>query len=280
MKKKGLVLVVLIPCIPIFAFAADVSLTPDGKNLGKPFEYLQQQIDQLKNDLKNIQLIPGPQGPAGPAGPAGPQGPTGPVGPTGATGPAGPQGPAGAVSQELMDVLCRVAMNNNVQPCPTFCNCSRIVFLSSQTYDGNLGGVSGADAKCQALAQAAGLSGIFMAWISDDSTSPNERFWHSFYPYLLSSGYKVAENWEDLTNWISVAINRTEWNEGPVTEYVWTGTAMDGRRAGLPSPCENWLSNSDTVDGIVGSSGDIDYRWTSVRDPICSNFYHIYCFQQ
>jgi len=69
----------------------DVNLTTDGKVPGKPFEYLQQQID-------NIQLTPGPQGPAGPQGiqgEVGPKGDTGAIGPKGDKGDQGSVGPAG-----------------------------------------------------------------------------------------------------------------------------------------------------------------------------------------
>src|SRR5207248_2675590 len=42
------------------------------------------------------------------------------------------------------------------------------VFVTSVMYDGNLGGLAGADAKCQARATAASLSGTYKAWLSDD----------------------------------------------------------------------------------------------------------------
>lgn len=65
-RKTLLFIVVLILCVPAMAFAApDVSLTPEGKVPGTPFDYLQGQID-------NIQLTPGPQGPQGEPGPIGP----------------------------------------------------------------------------------------------------------------------------------------------------------------------------------------------------------------
>jgi hypothetical protein len=58
MKKIVLALMVLVLCISVNAFAAN----------GTPFQELQRQIDQLKTQLQNIQLTPGPPGPAGPAG--------------------------------------------------------------------------------------------------------------------------------------------------------------------------------------------------------------------
>ncbi len=61
MKKTVVVLIALVLCTPVITFAAN----------GQPFLDLQSQIDQLKSQLQNIQLTPGPQGPQGPAGPAG-----------------------------------------------------------------------------------------------------------------------------------------------------------------------------------------------------------------
>ena len=100
MLKEKCVLVGTFITIAVFilamgsAFAADVGLTTDGKVPGKPFEYLQQQIDA-------IELLPGPPGPQGPAGPTGaeglqgPQGEQGPKGDTGAIGPKGDKGDKG-----------------------------------------------------------------------------------------------------------------------------------------------------------------------------------------
>jgi hypothetical protein len=51
----------------------------------------------------------------------------------------------------------------------------KIVFVTSQTYTGNLGGHTGADQKCKALALAAGLLGNFKAWISGDGLNEEAR---------------------------------------------------------------------------------------------------------
>jgi hypothetical protein len=89
MIKTALVLIFIVLFIPVVAFGAE----------GQPFKALQEQIDQLKIQLQNIQLTPGPPGPPGPAGARGPAGPTGaigPVGPIGSTGPTGTTGLTGA----------------------------------------------------------------------------------------------------------------------------------------------------------------------------------------
>src|SRR3989344_7858176 len=60
----------------------------------------------------------------------------------------------------------------------TKATCTKYVFLTSTIYDGNLGGISGADAKCQARANTFNLGGTWKAWISDSNTNndPESRF--------------------------------------------------------------------------------------------------------
>ena len=77
---------------------------------------------------------------------------------------------------------------------------SNTVFLSSAVYDGAMGGLDGADAKCQALAAAAGLPGTFRAWLSDSTGSPSTRFTQSTLRYVRVDGVKVADDWADLTD--------------------------------------------------------------------------------
>ena len=68
--------------------------------------------------------------------------------------------------------------------------------MTSTTYKaGDLGGLAGADAKCQARAMAAGLTGTFRAWLSDATNSPSSRFPQDAGPYLLVNGGLVANNW-------------------------------------------------------------------------------------
>src|SRR4029077_17175057 len=67
-----------------------------------------------------------------------------------------------------------------------------IVFVSSATYGGgNLGGLTGADPKCQSLATAAVLPGTYKAWLSDDTTSAASRLTHSTNPYVLVDGKTI-----------------------------------------------------------------------------------------
>ena len=92
MIKTALVLILVVLFIPVVVFGAE----------GQPFKELQKQIDQLKIQLQNIQLTPGPKGDTGPAGPTGPAGSPGLPGQPGPAGPAGP--PYAAVHDQLRNV--------------------------------------------------------------------------------------------------------------------------------------------------------------------------------
>ena len=319
-KKTVSIVLALLLWVPV-VYAADVALTPDGKVPGTPFQALQQQIDQLK------QLTPGPQGPEGPAGPtgamgpqgpAGPQGetgalgPQGPVGPVGPMGPQGPVGPAGTISQEMLDEMCAALSTLGLYgDCPSFCgSCPKIVFVSSAPYDGNLSGrstsiggggddyvpfagIDGAHAKCQALAQAAGLPGVYKAWISlveDGVTrSPVTDFSHQGGPFILRNGVVIADDWNSLVgpnglgpgHRIQNPINMTEWgNPVPTGTLVFTNTHPNGTPINnTPSyECGNWQSTLGNAE--VGSADDIGDSWTENGPEACSEDMRLYCFQQ
>src|SRR5262245_22597746 len=65
----------------------------------------------------------------------------------------------------------------------------RLAFATSRLYPPNFGGLAVADAHCQELAQAAGLPGSYMAWLSDGlGASPSNRFLKSALPYARVDG--------------------------------------------------------------------------------------------
>ena len=160
------------------------------------------------------------------------------------------------------------------------------VFLSSTTYNGNLGGLSGADAKCQGLATAAGLPGTYKAWLSDSTGSPSTRFVQSSGPYQLVSGTTIATNFNDLTDGTLLApISVTQTGGGGGAEQrVWTNTKIDGAPVTPPPDehCTNWSTN-DAGPGHEGDAGDSTQSttpWTQTGGANCGALYHLYCFQQ
>src|SRR4051794_18448419 len=67
------------------------------------------------------------------------------------------------------------------------------IFVTSMTYGSNLGGLTGADAKCRTLATAASLGGTWKAWLSTTSTNAIDRI-VDVGPWYLMNGVKTFNN--------------------------------------------------------------------------------------
>lgn len=225
-------------------------------------------------------------------GPKGDTGATGAPGPKGDKGDQGPAGPAGTIPQQVLGVICESATTTYIYPCPSFCNCDKIVFVSSQTYTGNLGGLEGADAKCQALADAAniGYPRKFKAWLSaakapksTTEVSPNTRFdIGQPYRYKRPDGKVVADSYAELVS--GQLQNRIDVDEFGQTRHgtVWTQTNFDGSATpNTESPgCQIFTTDDAKFSGSNGDNNYTDYRWTESERNFCNDTYHIYCFQQ
>lgn len=93
----------------------------------------------------------------------------------------------------------------------------KIAFISSTSSNGNLGGLTGADQKCQTLADSAGIHGTFKAWLGDSTKSPSNRFTQATVPYVKLDGSLIANHWTDLTdgdiaNPINIDENGERWS--------------------------------------------------------------------
>ena len=163
---------------------------------------------------------------------------------------------------------------------------SKRVFVSSAMYNGNVGGLTGADEKCQTLADASNLGGTYMAWISTDAGSPSSRFTRSLGPYVLVNGTVVANDWNDLTDGtLAAPINTTEKN-GPAPTgtacsnlAVWSSTNANGTSSG--NACSNFTADSGSV-GRWGDASSTNNGWWSARcgGGSCSPIAPIFCFEQ
>ncbi|MCC6597635.1 MAG: hypothetical protein IT559_02460 [Alphaproteobacteria bacterium] len=166
-------------------------------------------------------------------------------------------------------------------PAPTH----KCVFVSSALYTGaQIGGVSGAHAKCTALAAASGRYGTYKAWIADSTagSAPSTSFSiaGTTLPFKLPNGTTVADNWADLIDGsLDNAIERDEnGNVAGLPERTWTNVNTSGARLSSSEHCSNWGSTSG--NGSVGRDNEIDSDWTYKEDRVCSDSYHIYCFEQ
>jgi hypothetical protein len=161
----------------------------------------------------------------------------------------------------------------------------KLVFVTSGAWVGDLGGVAGADAKCQQEADAEGVPGTFLAWISTSTTSPASRFAKSPYRYELIDGTVIANDWDDLVDGsLQNPINLQLDGNNPAWQYAWTGTDYDGTSyQGVD--CDDWTKTVNTdgsyINGGSGTLASTDAYWTFSGATICGIVQRaLYCFEQ
>ena len=164
----------------------------------------------------------------------------------------------------------------------------RTVFITSAAFNSSLGGLIGADAKCQAEADDPASivpSGTYMAWLSDGTDSPDTRFTKSSHPYLLPDGTKVAEDYTDLTDGSILHPLDMEPTGNRINglDKFWTGTWADGTTTPLSVTCTGW--KADPLTGHYGMHGQTNVTtssWsTRHSNHSCRNSSaRLLCFQQ
>ena len=180
---------------------------------------------------------------------------------------------------------CDDANMTDDDACSNDCIAPRLVFVTSSTFAGNLGGLDGADDECTAAATGLAKPGTeWRAWLSDDTGSPSTRMDTEFTGYYqLVDGTVIAHGWIDLTDGILAApINRTETGDAPVNpQYAWTNTQPDGTVADAMNHCTNWteVGEGEEPTSIRGNLAATDSTWTQNGALACTNSFRLYCFQ-
>jgi hypothetical protein len=160
----------------------------------------------------------------------------------------------------------------------------RTVFVTGGTYKGDLGGLAMADAKCQDLADAAGLGGQFKAWLSTPMDPVSARIGAGFNGiYQLPKGKQIDEpliavGWGELISGsLKHPINRDQAGITVGQLFVWTGTGAKGDS--LTKNCALWGSSMFSDEGQVGDSGAQDSTWTNNSTAKCGISAGLYCFE-
>jgi hypothetical protein len=196
-------------------------------------------------------------------------------------------GGLGAIDASLLDAPAVDA--NDAAPPPPACSIRRArVFVSSAMYDGNLGGVGGADADCTASAKAQKLGGRWRAWLSDTKSSAPSRIYAAPDGFVLLDGTLVAKDLSALVSGsLAHAIDLTE-SKTTVSDgntEVWTG--IDVRNGtGSPGYCSDgaghdWSSNrANAPTPLVGHEDATDDTWTAAYLQFCNRTnVRLYCFE-
>ncbi|MFT4040882.1 MAG: hypothetical protein QM692_22055 [Thermomicrobiales bacterium] len=173
------------------------------------------------------------------------------------------------------------------------------VFVTAATFDGNLGGITGitgADSKCQSAAVTGGLTGTYMAWIGDNTTTPAVRFTNTGNagPYLLPANSAldgsgppptVAATFAALTSCavsgdcLENPINRDE-NGTEITASYGVFTGLFATGLADTNTCSNWTTNNPIGFGQSGGATKTDSDWTANTATPCNVSQRLYCFEQ
>lgn len=123
----------------------------------------------------------------------------------------------------------------------------------------NLGGLEGADAHCNTLAEAAGATGkTWRAYLSTSDTDARDRIGSG--PWFNAKGTKIADDVASLHSDAN-AINKENGldekgnmvngrGDEPNRHDILTGTMVDGTKAA--ETCENWTSSGAEGAAMVG----------------------------
>ncbi len=119
-----------------------------------------------------------------------------------------------------------------------------LVFVSSQFLNGDLGGLTGADASCNSEAIAAGLTDTFRAVLWTGTQTAAERLAGSR-GWMDLAGLPVADLPSDFGTTMLHPPSKTA-TGAVVPDREFLATGLHGDR-GAPNDCDGWTSNASTA---------------------------------
>jgi hypothetical protein len=151
-----------------------------------------------------------------------------------------------------------------------------VMFVTSTTFTGNLGGLAGADVQCNARAKAAALSGTFVAFLSTSAVTAGSRL-GSAQGWVRTDGRPFANTVADLLAGNTLYPPVLDELGHLQIDIVATGTTFGNVAA---RSCNDWTSTSAT-------SAKFDGGWTSLSNisfydgasTDCATPFRIYCFE-
>lgn len=145
----------------------------------------------------------------------------------------------------------------------------KTAFVTSGTFDGNLGGLAGADAQCAAAATAGGLTGTYVAYLETAGQTAASRVLPGG-PYLRTDGVSIGTF--PVSGGLAAPLDRDEHGVAVASGFAWTGRSLP---AG--SRCADWTTTTGT-----GGTGNVTSTslWEFSATLLCSSPRHLYCFEQ
>ncbi|MBK7054830.1 MAG: DUF1554 domain-containing protein [Leptospiraceae bacterium] len=152
-------------------------------------------------------------------------------------------------------------------------NLDRRIFTTQTLYNGKMGGIAGADAKCNSDTKRPDSSKTYKA-ILRDSYGVFKGNYDSYASYinlaggLINSAVDVSPYPTQFT--LSSSIDSAS-NGG----YTWFGDKLN-----YAMECNAWSSSSSGVNGIAGYSSYTGSGWMTYSTQSCSTLSRIYCIEQ
>ncbi|MDQ3365226.1 MAG: hypothetical protein M3680_07345 [Myxococcota bacterium] len=181
---------------------------------------------------------------------------------------------------------CTLTLTSAATVTAKFTLSPNVMFVSSGLFNGSLGGLTGADAKCQQLADAANLAGTYRAYLSSISgnTSINAPSrmgsasgWvrvdgaplmnaiSQFAPGMLANAPALMEN--------GVNVSQTQF------AHAWTGTSETGTFVNACSPATAFVPWAGPTGGaMIGIANTISSKTVAGGTNACDTLARLYCF--
>ncbi len=169
-----------------------------------------------------------------------------------------------------------------------FTTASKMIFITAATYTGNLGGISGADAKCMADANYPG-TGTYKALLSDGvartacttADCGGGSGEHTDWVLSASTNYVRADGSTSIvtTNANGIFVFGTmtnSWQSGAQV-LSWSGTYYNWTAF---IDCSNWSSASGSAFGLLGRSDATNSEAISNAATDCSQTKALVCVEQ
>ena len=171
---------------------------------------------------------------------------------------------------------CVVTITGAINVTATMNPPPNVAFVTSSVHTGNLGGLAGADAICQARASAVGLTGTYRAWLSTTTVNAIDRLGTAS-GWVRPDGRPFVNSRADLVaGRIFYPLILNERNASEAGDTVWTATQANG--LGNPNSCANWTSTTDAGQPTIGFDDQGTTGWTQNGGAACTSSNHLYCF--
>lgn len=164
------------------------------------------------------------------------------------------------------------------------CRTAKWAFVTSSSFFGNVGGLTGADDYCQAHADYVGLSGTYRAWIADATGSPSTRFTRSSVPYVMPAGMTalvLANDYADLTDGtLARNFSQNELGQTVTAGGAFTNVYASGAHISSVQSCLGWTSSNVNDSAGNGTVASTTSTWTNSGGVSCNASRRLFCFEQ